>query len=252
MTDATETTQPVDATVTPQPAAATTDNATEVAALQAVAVTLNPAQTAAVEAILPNFDKFHDDKTFKFHFKKDALGNKRPTVELTLPVPSVEGIASILTKENNKAELDLLREAIEEVIFNQARTIVNENKDISNATFPKESVLWAFIANMEKAERRGGGISQEVWDAFKDDYIAAMPALTGKTIEQVTKAALLLSAKLVNVKTNKPVIQVLKAQLAIYANGAAKAEEYQEVIEFLDTKADKLLAVDDSALLDNL
>ena len=44
-------------------------------------------------------------KSMKFHFKKDDLGNKRPTVELAIPVPTVDGIATMLADEKQTAFL---------------------------------------------------------------------------------------------------------------------------------------------------
>lgn len=202
--------------------------------------------------ISPNFDKFHDEKVFKFHFKKDDLGNKRPTVELSLKVPSVEGIVDILTKEGNEKELELLRDAINDYVEAQARAIVNEQEDISQENFPMEKVLWPYIANLPKAERRGGGISKETWEAFSKDYIDVMPGATGKTEEQVGRAASLFIDKFNKVKTNKKVLAVLKDQLGIYANNSAKAEEFAACIEFLSNKADNLLTADDSKLLEAL
>lgn len=238
---------PVDSTVVSGTAAPETT-----AAATAAIATPNAAQAAAIAAIQPNFDKFTDKKSFKFHFKKDELGNKRPTVELELPVPSVEGIIDILTKEGNEKELALLIESIENVVTAQARSLVNADENISQANFPVSSVLWGFIANMDKAERRGGGISKETWAEFAKDYTEIMPAVTGKTADQVGRAAAIFIDKFNKIKTNKPVLTKLKEQLGIYVTSSPRAEDYTDCVEFLTDKADKLLAQDDSALLDNL
>lgn len=243
-------TDPTMAAVVTDPAAAAAATATP--ATPAQEIKMNAAQEAAIAAIKPNFDKFTDKKVFKFHFKKDELGNKRPTVELTLPIPSVEGIVDIITKEGNEKELELLLEAIENVITSQARTVVNSDETITQATFPMDSVLWGFIANMDKAERRGGGISKETWEAFCTDYVAVMPAVTGKTADQVGRAAAIFADKFTKVRSNKPVLTKLKDQLGIYVTNSTKAEDFTDCVEFLTDKADKLLAVDDSALADNL
>ena len=57
------------------------------------------------------------------------------------------------------------------------------------ATFPIDKLSWDFISNMPKAQRSGGGIAKEVWEEFGKDYISVMPDVTGKKVEQVTKAA---------------------------------------------------------------
>ena len=197
--------------------------------------------------VIPTFDNTVDLKEFKFHFKKDDLGNKRPTVELKLPCPSVEGLVKIL--ETGGKGLDLLLSAASEVIAAQARSLLNDNEAMNEASFPIDQCTWEAIALMPESEKRGRGIAKEVWEEFGKDYIAAMPGLTGKTVEQVTLAASLFLNKFQKVKTNKKVLAMLQSQLAIYTTGAANAETYQECIKFLDEKVDALLKADDAELL---
>jgi hypothetical protein len=202
---------------------------------------------AAVQA---NFDKFNDSKEYKFHFKKDNLGNKRETIELNLAVPSVEGVIRIL--ETGGKQLDLLLAAVGDVIASQARSILNENEAMIASAFPLEQCSWEAIANMPEAEKRGRGIPKEVWEDFAADYLSVMPGVTGKTEEQITLAAKLLVNKFNSVKTNKPVVKKLKEQLAIYTNGSPNAEQFSDCIKFLDEKAEALLAADEAAMLANL
>lgn len=196
------------------------------------------------------FDKNVDVKDYKFHFKKDNLGNKRETIELKLGVPSVEGIVAIL--ETGGKGLELLQAAVADVIASQARSILNENEAMVGANFPLDQTTWEFIANMPEAEKRGRGIPKEIWEDFAADYLSVMPGITGKTEEQITLAAKLLVNKFNSVKTNKPVIKKLKEQLAIYTNGSPNAEQYGDCVKFLDEKADALLLADEAAMLANL
>lgn len=210
------------------------------------------AQPAEISA---TFDEKHDKKAVKFFFKKVVDKDtkeefKRPTVELELPVLSVEGVIDVL-KTGGKG-LELLLDAVAEVVIGQARSIVNDKEDVSQANFPFEKIDWEYIANLPKAERRGGGISKETWESFSDDYVAVMPSVTGKTAEQVANAAKILMNKFNLVKTNKPVLKLLKEQLAIYINNSPNAETYQECVEFLVNKADALLSMDEAQLLANL
>jgi hypothetical protein len=207
----------------------------------------NQAQPTAIN---PAFDKFVDAKDYKFHFKKDNLGNKRETVELKLPVLSVEGVVRVL--ETGGKQLDLLLSAVADVIAGQARSILNDNETMTAASFPLEQTLWEFIANMPDAEKRGRGIANETWEDFAADYLSVMPRITGKTEEQVTLAAKLLITKFNSVKTNKPVIKKLKEQLGVYINGSPNAEQFIDCVKFLDEKADALLAADEAAMLANL
>jgi len=200
--------------------------------------------------IIPKFDNKVDLKEYKFHFKKDNLGNKRETIELKLPSPSVEGLVAIL--EAGGKELEMLLKAAEDVTTAQARAILNENETMTAANFPIEQCTWEFIANMPESEKRGRGIAKEVWEDFAIDYMAVMPGVTGKSDEQVSLAAKLFLNKFQSVKTNKAVIKKLKEQLTIYTNGSPNAENFYDCIKFLDEKADTLLAADEAALLANL
>ena len=150
------------------------------------------------EPITANFNNQVDAKEFKFNFKKvrdenTGLETKRPSVELTLPVPSVEGIIAIL--ETGGKSLELLLESVTDVIASRAREIVNEKEDINQTNFPFDQLAWEVIANLPKAERRGGGISKDTWEDFSKDYISVMPSVTGKTAEQVGNAAKILLNK---------------------------------------------------------
>jgi hypothetical protein len=214
--------------------------------------TQSNAEVSAIPAgqIIPAFDNKVDLKEFKFHYKKDELGNKRETTELRLPVPSVEGVVAIL--ETGGKGLELLLNVIADAVAAQARAILNENVSMGAAQFPTEQCLWQFIATMPEAEKRGRGIAKEVWEDFAADYLAIMPGLTGKTEEQVSLAAKLFLNKFQSVKSNKPVLKKLKEQLAVYTNGSPNAENFVDCVKFLDEKADSLLVADEAAMLANL
>lgn len=205
--------------------------------------------------ITANFDNTVDVKEYKFHFKtqkdKDSgIETKRPTVELKLPIPSVEGIINIL--QAGGKQLELLQAAVSDIVIAQARSILNENEQMIADNFPVEQCTWEFISNMPEAEKRGRGIPKEMWEEFAADYIEVMPSVTGKTSDQVALAAKLFLNKFQQVKTNKPVVGKLREQLAIYANNSKQAENYADCIKFLDEKAEALLQADETALLANL
>lgn len=205
--------------------------------------------------IQANHNPLLDRRTSKFHFKsikheETGLVTKRPTVELDLPVPSVEGVINII--ETGGPGLTLLLEAVEAIVQQRAREIVNDKEDVNAENFPYDELLWEKIANLPKAERRGGGIAKETWEDFAKDYIAVMPAVTGKNVENVTNAAKIFLKKFADVKTNKPVLALLRDQLTVYVNHSPQAESFSDCVEFLNNKADNLLNMDESALIANL
>ena len=205
--------------------------------------------------IQANFDNTVDVKEYKFHFKtvkdkESGIETKRPTIEMKLPVPSVEGIIAIL--EAGGKQLELLQSAVSDIVVAQARSLLSDNENMTADNFPYAQCTWEFIANMPEAEKRGRGIPKEVWEEFAADYIEVMPSITGKTSEQVALAAKLFLNRFQQVKTNKPVIGKLREQLAIYANNSKQAENFADCIKFLDDKANDLLEADETALLANL
>lgn len=191
--------------------------------------------------------------TFNFKTKKDndtGVSTKRDSLELPIPYPSVEGVVAIL--ESGGKGLELLMDAMETVINNQARNLITDDLSIGALNFPVEQLSWEFIANLPKAERTGGGIPKEVWEAFAEDYVLVMQEAAGKTAEQAARAASILKGKFAAVKTNKPVLEMLTGQLSIYAENASRVNEFVNCVEFSINKADGLLNISDAELLESL
>ncbi len=219
------------------------------------------AKQARFEEIKSKFNNLVDIKETNFHFRKvvneikdpetgkiSKIETKRPTVFIPLPVPSLDGIIDILSKGEGKGA-DLLLEAVASVIMEQAREYINEHEGVTEANFPYEKMSWEAIANLPKAERRGGGINKETWEEFSKDYVDVMPGITGKTKEQVEMAAKVFMLKFAGATTNKPVLRVLQGQLALYASNTPRAEEFSACIGFLADKAEKLINTDETNLL---
>lgn len=214
---------------------------------------------AQIAQIKANFNNLVDVKETNFFFRKvkntvknpdgteSVVETKRPTVTIPLPIPSVEGIIEIM--QAGGKQLDLLLEAVAAVVIEQAREKVNENESVNAENFPYADLSWEKIANLPKAERRGGGISKELWDDFAEDYVEIMPGLTGKKKEAVEMAAKVFTSKFAGATTNKPVLKLLEGQLALYAANTTKGEQVLPCIEFLQNKLEKLLNTDETNLL---
>lgn len=216
------------------------------------AVTADAAAPAAEKPVIKvNFDMNYTGKEVSFHFKKDKeLGIKRPTV--TLQVPQVTPNLIIQVLEAGGKELDLLVETMNDVLIGVAREQVNADQKITQETLDLSKINWKAISELPPAARRGGGIPKETWEEFQKDYIEQMPAITGKSLEQVTNAAKLFVAKFQPVKTNKLFLDKLLEQLNIWFDKSPNAEDYQECYEFLANKATELLKKDDAELLANI
>ncbi len=200
-----------------------------------------------------NFDVTVKDTTFNFKRAVDkatGIETIRKPVDLAVPYVSMDGILAIL--ETGGKGLDLLIEAMENIVNSQARELLYEDTTYTAATFPVEKLSWEHIANIPKVARRGGGIPKEVWEAFTLDYVAVMPDVTGKTVEQVANMAKILGNKLTAVRTSEPVLQLCVEQLAVYAEHSHALEDFTDCVAFLLNKAETFLKVSDEDLLTGL
>jgi hypothetical protein len=236
-----------------------TDAATTAADSKVVVIEVaNPTSEEATQLahdIKVNFDFDVNVKPVMFNFKKSKdkdtnIETVRKPVQLAVPYPSVQGVMAIL--EAGGKGLELLLEAMENVVNTNAREILYEDVTLTAASFPVDKLAWEFIANIPKVQRRGGGIPKDTWDAFCQDYCEVMPAAAGKTPEQCANAAKILGQKLQPVKTNEAVIQLLVQQLAIYAEATPNLEEFSDCVEFLLAKAEAFMNVSEEELLANL
>lgn len=198
------------------------------------------------QEIVANVDKTVDMKEFEFRFNKDKMSNKRANVKLTAPVPSVEGLIDIIQKGGK--DLELVLDGMYDTIRSVMSEIVSAKEDASQENFPFAEVTWSKIANMTKEDRRSSAIPSEVWEAFCKDYIAVMPGLTGKSVEAVTNATVVYVKKFAPWKTDKKTINLLKAQLALYAE-TANAEQFEPILTLLVRRADAYLGADDLTMV---
>ncbi len=204
-----------------------------------------------------NYDFKVDTKAVKFKFKRSIdketkIETVREAITLAIPYPSVQGIVDIM--KTGGLGLELLREAVGNVINSFARDILYEDAkgELTAATFPIEKLSWDAISKIPKVQRRVSGIAKDTWDAFAVDYCEVMPAAADKNVDQVAKAAKILVAKLIPVRTVPAILQMLIGQLAIYAENSPKIEEFAECVSFLINKAEDFLNVSDEDLLANL
>lgn len=210
---------------------------------------------AAQSPVLVNFDNKLDYKQVKFGFrevadKETGVKTKRSAVELNnIPVPSVEGIVAIL--ETGGKALELLLEAVNDVVIQRARDVINDSESITSENFDYSTLDWNAIANLEKEDRRSG-IAKETWEDFAADYVSVMPAISNTSKEQSINAAKIFVGKFNAIKSKKDIIEKLKLRLAMYAEHSPKSADFAECVDFLFKRADKLIAAKEESLEDNL
>jgi hypothetical protein len=200
----------------------------------------------------------------KFHFRAtnivDEAGkvigktSKPESKDLNLPALEVEDLLAII--ENGGKGVELLLEAVNDVIYQEARNIIADameaKKEVTQELMDSNAAQfnWEVIANKPKAERRGHGISKEDWEAFAADYKEVMAIVqTDKTAEQIATAALHISKKFANCRFNKPVIATLRGYLATWFSNTPNKDDFATVYEALDNRAETLLTADEAGRL---
>lgn len=195
----------------------------------------------------PNVDV--KDVTYTFRKQKDeatGLEKKRPNIEMKLLVPSIEGLVEIFN--NGGKPLELLQEVVAQTIIDQAREVLANDETLTADNFPYDSVTWDAIANQPDAERKGRGIPKEVWEEFGKSYLAVMPGITGKTEENIKRQLALIMAKFAPLKYHESRESILKnfaQMLTVYISTAKDAENFTQVIDFLNKKIQSMLEVKD-------
>lgn len=203
-----------------------------------------PTETTSLAALVPT------ESTYHFRTVDPATNKKRESIKLSLPLLTIQGLVDIIN--GGGKGLELLLDIANDTIIERGRTVLTDGNFNLDSVTP-ESVSWETISNIPKAERTGGGIPKETWEAFAKDYIEVMPkAVPGLTIEQVTAATKHFLNKFSAIKTNKQVITKLKDRLDTWFASTQNAEQFVSAYEALTAKANTLLTADDSSLLENI
>lgn len=157
-------------------------------------------------------------------------------------------LADLVLNASEKVQ-NLLQDAVNQVLVERARELL---ASYDAKTFPYVELDFEKIANLPPAQRKGGGIAQETWDAFIEDYKTIIVAVTGKTQDQVDNAAKILSKRLVGYKTSKDHLIFFAQMLALYQANSPNAAEYSDVVEFLTSKIEEGLNTTPEQALANL
>lgn len=224
---------------------------------QAVAAT-SAGENEVTNLPAPNYMEKEEKFSFRKPTKPNALGEmeeKRAPVTLTLPIPTWDGlVASLRSDQDNKIKnyiLSLLEDAVVErarlQVSGDEGTQVNKQEELDVSKLTIE-----FLANEPRADRRGRGIDKETWEAFEADYVAIMPAITGRTAKQVEVAAGIFAKKLVAVKTNKPVLNALAKRLEEWAANSPSLADFEDIYKYLSGKLETYLKAPDEDLLSAL
>lgn len=201
------------------------------------------------------------DNTVKFWFrepsaeakKKDATLTKRPDLVLTLPFVDQNGLIDAMASDTKVMQyvVDIVNNAIEDEARLQVKrddkpVMTQEELDVTKLTLE-------YLAD-KPSERKSSGISKEDWQEFETSYVSTMPTIQGKDVDKVKKVAKIFVARLVPMKTSKPVLTAIKPMLATWYDSLSDEdkEKYLPIYTYLDKKFEEYLAITDENLLADL
>lgn len=215
-------------------------------------------------------------KKSNFHFKrdvaKDEAGNvikdpdtgkpkagsnhpegKHPTAEMYLPIPKTSRLIEFLSDPTKYAkEVDLIRTAVEDVIYTVARSQVNDfrEKDLNalvhNGILNYDDLDWTKIANTPKSERGAYAPSEEELKTFYESYMEVMPTAAQKPEANIKNHILLFQGGFKKQRAQKEVLELMKGMLDTYLNNAGEAavEDNFQVVDYFITKLSRWMAAE--------
>lgn len=198
--------------------------------------------------VQPNHDVNVDKKVYTFGFRtvEDAdtgTKTKRPSIELSLPIPSLEGIAAILTSGDEKQQ-SLLIEAVAQIVVDAARDQLNDNAALTAESFDFSKVTFESIANQEIEARKSRAISKEAWEDFSTAYITHMVSTTAAPKKQVELQVKHMVGKfnvLVNHADRERILGGFKEQLTVFTATYPEAEAHAAIIDYLNGRIKKII-----------
>lgn len=197
-----------------------------------------------------------NSQQFKFNFKsrviRDEAGNnigkskKQPSIEVSLPVPSIDEIISLLQEDTKQRQLVL--EAVSGIIFDAAKSQFDEaiegltdaDQEISAAVLDFDKLTLEYLAAQPVSTRGATALTDEDWEVFFKDYLVTMVAATGKEEKRINNQ-LNLFKKPAKAKANKEILALLVDQLQIYMASSPNIEETAVCASRLNNKFSKWL-----------
>lgn len=201
----------------------------------------------------------------KFNFKsriiKDENGKeigktkKQPALTVGLPQPTVEEVVSILMSddEGHAKVKTMFMESLYSIVREQAKGQLddvidsmdpNDDKTITAESIDYDKLDLVYIANLPPAQRGARAIPEEDWEAFYQDYMQVMVAVTGKA-EAKIKNHLEHFKKPTRIKQAKDILAVLVDQLDIYIASSNAIEDTGECAQRVRAKFDKWVKEDE-------
>lgn len=201
----------------------------------------------------------------KFNFNTETLADKSTrklaTITKVLTLPDMALLAAMLATpaEEHVNEKTLLMGAIEDIIYKQARSQINDyreknadatSEEITASAFDDAKLDFTVIANMPKAERASLVPDDAVLAAFLEVFKTTGPAITqvdAKKLEAQIQYGFKMAFK--QHSKNFPVLHVFQDTLNAFIAGSSEevVGEHEEAITYYTNRLAKLLDAEQKA-----
>ena len=207
------------------------------------------ANAKAQAATLADIQADYLPKPMKFYFRTKEVINelgektkvKRPTVELVVPVVTLDGLIKLLN-EGDATKIAGLLSVLENVIYTEAKAQVDDDEAITQEKLDVSKLTLDYILSLPPTQRSITAPSEEQWKLFEADYPAVMAAVqTDKTAQQIALARDIFLKKLNPAKEKLDLIKVLKGYLSLWFTNSSNQEDLAIVFEYLNNRADNML-----------
>lgn len=208
-----------------------------------------------------------------FHFKTDkdtkdettgaviAKGAKHPSVDIYLPIPTVQRLQEFLAApEQYGKEVELLLSAVSGIVTGVARSQITEFREndksavVTPAVVNYDKLDFTAIANMPKSERASTVPAEEDQKLFFASYLELMPAITNKDAAKIKNHIDIMATGFKKQRAQKEMLEFFVEALAMYATNVPQetVEEHEEVITYLSNRLERMLKVDTVVTMEDL
>ena len=173
--------------------------------------------------------------------KEIEVVTQRAGFEVSLPKHTQETILEIFAGDNNLVK-DYIVSLVNDELFLALKAQADEKPDAKSFGDLDSSLLT--IEQLAKDAAAGGGSKpeKEVFEAFCAHYIKVMPAVAGISTDAAKNAASeFLNGRFTKTAYHENILKSFVGRLNTYAEKAPDASDYEDVVQWLLKKVERLL-----------
>lgn len=174
---------------------------------------------------------------------------KRAQVSVDLPLLTLQDVLDILTSTeeitaNAKA---LIVDQVNAVLVAEVRSQIDDMPNYEEVDVSKidmSTVNFIALSNTPKVVRSGGGISEELWAEFGDNFVEVITAVSETTEDTAKKVVALLTKRMRDISKQAVVLTKLETYLATWYEACTAEDQakYEVIFSRLAKRIEGYLA----------